>query len=253
MPLFKISFWIQLVQLSTAVLMVNSLERRLPPAHHLSWRIPTLKIVFLKRQELVARLARVTQDRRLRNLCPRIGVFGFQFHCSYSAWKTRPLACYAPARDRTTVHRGSSHLQSLSQVPETGNVALGCDECAADCGSPWCLKKGYQPIETPVGKILAELDPTLRPILEVTSGLVSPLPSNSSSTTSANALTRFIHCLHFQTYVIFRNSCLMMPKNVQEMVVDVRTTLRDVNHHGSLFVTEVASSLEIYMRWNGGC
>ena len=43
-----------------------------------------------------------------------------------------------------------------------------------------------------------------------------------------------------------------MPKNVNEMVADVRMTLRDVKHRGSLFVTEVASSLAICARWNGG-
>ena len=29
-------------------------------------------------------------------------------------------------------------------------------------------------------------------------------------------------------------------------------TLRDVNHHRNLFVTEVATSLAICTRWNGG-
>ena len=36
------------------------------------------------------------------------------------------------------------------------------------------------------------------------------------------------------------------------MVADVRTTLRDVNRRGSLFVTEVASCLAICTRSNGG-
>ena len=41
-----------------------------------------------------------------------------------------------PERDRTTVHRGSRHLQSLLQVPETGDATFGFDEFESDCRSP---------------------------------------------------------------------------------------------------------------------
>jgi len=90
----------------------------------------TSKIVLLERQELVAGLAQVTQDCRLHNLCPRtlrpnvweicprIGVFGFRFQSSYSAWKTRSLACCAPARDRTTVYRATCNHCGRSQRRE---------------------------------------------------------------------------------------------------------------------------------------
>jgi hypothetical protein len=39
-----------------------------------------------------------------------------------------------------------------------------------------------------------------------------------------------------------------VPIDAEKCVKDV--TLRDVNHHGSLFVTEVASSYPICTRWN---
>jgi hypothetical protein len=51
---------------------------------------------------------------------------------------------YSAARDRTTVHRGSSHLQSLSQVPETEDaLTFGVAEFAGDC---------YSPTVAPVGR-----------------------------------------------------------------------------------------------------
>lgn len=47
-------------------------------------------------------------------------------------------------------------------------------------------------------------------------------------------------------------ACLFMPKNVCEMVVDVPTTLQDVNHCGNLCVTEVAFRLQYVRAGIGG-
>jgi len=51
----------------------------------------------------------------------------------------------------------------------------------------------------------------------------------------------------------YKIQCEALPRRtIKKKQKKKRTTLRDVNHHRSPFVTEVASSLVICTRWNGG-
>jgi hypothetical protein len=77
-------------------------------------------------------------------------------------------------------------------------------------GSLWCLNEG-QPFERDVGKRLAEFNPTLRSIMEVTSGHVP----NMYVCLLVRSTLFLLHYRRFRTYVIHIYIYIGIPKSMR--------------------------------------